>query len=83
MMHGDEYMTECTVCGTEFCSRCTPGTHVCSACSVTGDEDDDPDPRPSARRKADKEEDDDVDQLLKEADALGLGDDEAGKDDRD
>jgi len=81
MVHGDEYMTECSVCGAEFCSRCTPGTHVCATCSETGDEDDDLDLKPAARKKAD--DDDDVERLLKEADELGLEDDEAEKEDRD
>ena len=82
MVHGDEYMTECSVCGTEFCSRCTPGTHVCATCSETGDEDDDLDLKPASRKKT-KDDEDDVDQLLQEADQLGLVDDEAGQKDGD
>jgi len=82
MVHGDEYLTECSVCGAEFCSRCTPGTHVCATCSETGDEDDDLDLKP-VPRKTSKDDEDDVEQLLKEADELGLEDDEAEKEDRD
>jgi hypothetical protein len=31
--HGDECLQECTVCGAEFCRRCSPGTVVCPDCA--------------------------------------------------
>lgn len=84
MAHGDEFMTECSVCGAEFCARCHPGIRLCSDCAVTQSEDDDLDGAPVAPGAA--EDDEDVEKLLKEADELDLSDggaDEADKDNRD
>ncbi len=32
-VHGDEYMKECSMCGTEFCRICVPRSAVCPDCS--------------------------------------------------
>jgi len=29
----EEYMIECNVCGSEFCSRCYPDTNICGECA--------------------------------------------------
>lgn len=29
----EEYRIECSVCGSEFCSRCFSDTHVCAECA--------------------------------------------------
>lgn len=62
-LHGDQYMLECGMCGTEFCSRCHPGSSVCPDCAEMADDDED-------SREPDFE---DVDSL----DALGFEDNEA------
>ncbi len=84
MVHGDEFMTECSICGAEFCARCFPGVRLCSDCAMTQPDDDDPDAAPAEPGAAD--DDEDVEKLLKEADELDIRDadaDEGDKDDRD
>ncbi len=68
MVHGDDHMTECTVCGGEFCLRCHPGNHICPDCADTQCIEDDTRVKPAEGDP----DDEDVDQLLKEADELGL-----------
>jgi hypothetical protein len=36
-VHGDEHVQECTLCGSEFCRLCCPGTVTCPDCGG-GDE---------------------------------------------
>jgi len=38
-IHGDEYMRECSMCGTEFCRLCYPHSAVCAECAVQNEED--------------------------------------------
>lgn len=38
-IHGDEYMIECSMCGTEFCRLCHPKSSVCPDCATEDDED--------------------------------------------
>ena len=33
-VHGEDYLRECTMCGTEFCSVCFPNSSLCSDCSA-------------------------------------------------
>lgn len=38
-VHGDESMTECRMCGAEFCRACHAGPAVCPACAEQGSDD--------------------------------------------
>ena len=58
--HGDEHIRECSMCGTEFCYRCYPNSHVCSECAIQVGVDDLDDVDP------DFEDVDDLDALLAE-----------------
>lgn len=44
--HGDEYMTDCDMCGIEFCRKCLPQTRFCHDCLETLHEDDELDDDP-------------------------------------
>jgi hypothetical protein len=57
--HGDEFISECTMCGREFCARCARSKHLCPDCAA------------APRQEAEEEGDDfadvpDLDSLLKE-----------------
>ena len=76
--HGDASMTECKVCGHEFCRACFSGARACPSCiqeQGVGDETDDDEP--AAAESIDNLDEllavsvsDDVDKLLDDADLL-------------
>lgn len=76
MVHGDEYMQDCRVCGHEFCMKCNPGASVCPEC--VDEEAETAEGEPEADEVG---EDREVDALLDEADRLDLGE-ETDEDDR-
>ncbi len=84
MVHGDDYMRECALCGTEFCGKCHPGSAVCSDC-VDEDDPDDGEDGEDALETDGESDSDGVDELLEEADGIPAEDlleDDEDEDDR-
>jgi hypothetical protein len=61
MVHGDEYMRECRMCGVEFCAKCAPGT-VCPDCAENQDDDLDEGTEDEGEGEADEEGEDAADE---------------------
>lgn len=40
-LHGEDYLRECTLCGSEFCGACFPHSALCPDCAAQGEYDDD------------------------------------------
>lgn len=77
-LHGDEFMQDCGVCGTEFCRKCHPHPSICPDCQAA-----EPDEEDFAPEKLPYGEDEDeVDRLLREADSLPIDDAEDNEADR-
>jgi hypothetical protein len=70
MIHGEEFIRECRVCGTEYCAQCYPGQSVCSNCVGHEEEADSLDDE-----YADElDEDSEVEEILNEADEIPMED---------
>ncbi len=68
-VHGDDFMAECTVCGSEFCTRCNPRSALCPDCAELPE--DELELEPAEEPAEDKDpEDDEAERLLREADEL-------------
>ena len=59
MVHGDEAMRECTMCGGEFCRVCFPRSLICPDCAEDGEGDEE-------QKNPDFEDVEKVDDLLVE-----------------
>lgn len=72
-IHGDEHMRECSMCGTEFCSRCFRKSAVCPDCADEASEDDldeDPDFEDVTDLKEILPDDTEVDRILEDDDEI-------------
>ena len=72
-IHGEDFMTECGMCGLEFCTRCHPRSGLCPDCAELPDDDGEDDLLAPAVVVAEPEEDE-ADRLLREADTLPVED---------
>jgi len=69
LIHGDDYMRECSACGAEYCARCHASGTLCPDCALDGVEEPEGDDAEDLKGVAD-EADDDVDQLIAESKKL-------------
>jgi hypothetical protein len=84
-LHGDEFLRECSMCGTEFCTKCYSPVSVCPNCSMeVGEADDDEEEEPDFEDVKDLDallgKDEEVEKILNEEedippeDLIGLDD---------
>ena len=33
-IHGEDYLSECSMCGIEFCTACFPNSNLCADCAA-------------------------------------------------
>jgi superfamily II helicase len=67
-VHGDDYMSECKMCGMQFCRACNRNASICPDCADQDldDDEDDADFEDVENLDALLEKDDEIDKMLEE-----------------